>query len=139
MQASVRAKTASEDTQDMEMTDNAAIDADNTDNAAIDADNTDNAETDGENTDDAAMSDNNTDNVITGNGSTDNAITGEVSTVYIPLPPRYSGKTKDPSQIKTSSRHTPAIAEPSTGDPLPDGHDTMKASHNKVDLTDVFI
>ena len=149
LQASVRVNTASEDTQDIEMTNNAAIDADNTDNAAIDADNTDNAMIDGENTDDAAMSDNNTDNAITGNsnmdnaitgnGNTDNAVPGKVSTVYIPLPPCYGGKAKDPSQIKTSSRHIPTIVEPSTGDPLPDGHGTVKASGHTVDLTDVHM
>ena len=130
LQASIRANTASEATEDIKMTDNAAIgtdntdnaaiDADNTDNAAIDADNTDNAMMDRENTDDATMSDNKTDNATTGKGNMDNAIPGKVSTVYIPLPPCYGGKAKDPSQIKTSSRHTPAIAEPSTGDPHPD-------------------
>ena len=139
LQASARANTASEYTQDIEMTDNAAIVAHNTDNAAIDADNTDNAAMDGENTDDAAMSNNNTDNAITGDGNMDNAIPGEVSTVYVPLPPCYGGKAKDPSQIKTSSRHTTAIAEPSTGDPLLDGHDTVKAGGHTVDLTDVHI
>ena len=139
LQASIRANRASKDSQDIKMTDNAAIGADNTDNAAIDVDNTDNAATDGENTDDATTSDNNTDNATTGNGNMDNAIRGEVSTVYVPLPPCYGGKAKHPSQIKTSSRHTTAIAEPSTGDPLPDSQDTVKASGHTVDLSDVHI
>ena len=108
LQASVRANRASKDTQDIKMTDNAAIDTDNTDdaaidtdntnnaaidtdntddaaidadntnNAAIDADNTDNATTDRENTDDAATSNDNTDNAATGNGNTDNAITAKL-------------------------------------------------------------
>ena len=69
----------------------------------------------------------------------DNAIIGEASTVHIPLPPCYGGKAKDPSQIKTSSKHTTAIAEPSAGDPLPDGQDTVKASGHTVDLSDVCI
>ena len=102
-------------------------------------DDADNATTDGENTDDATTSDNNTDNAATGDGNTDNAITGKVSTVYIPLPPCYGGKAKHPSQIKTSSIHTTAIAEPSTGDPLPDSQDTVKASGHTVDLSDVRI
>ena len=100
-------------------TDNAAIDADNTDdaaidaeNATIDADNTDNATTDGDNTDDAETSNHN------GACNMDNAVTGKVSTVYVPLPPCYGGKAKHPSQIKTSSRHTTAIAEPSSGAPF---------------------
>ena len=67
----------------------------------------------------------------------DNSITGKVSTVYIPLPPHYSGKAKHPSQTKTSSKHTTAIAEPSTGDPLSDGQATVKASGHTLDLSDV--
>ena len=69
----------------------------------------------------------------------DNAIIGEASTVHIPLPPCYGAKAKDPSQIKTSSKHTTAIAEPSTGDPLLDSQDTVKASGHTVDLSDVCI
>ena len=99
LQASIRANRASKDTQDIKMTDNAATGADNTDNATIDGANTDNAATGTDNTDEAATSNNNTDNTATGDGNTDNAITGEVSTVYIPLPPRYSGKATHPSQI----------------------------------------
>ena len=149
LQASVRANRASKDTQDIEMTDNAAIDADNTDNAAIDADNTDNATTDGDNTDDAATGDGNTDNTIIGDDNTEDAVTGEdntdkvitdkASTVHIPLPPCSKGKAKDPSQIKTFSKHTIPIAEPSIRDPLPDNHATVKASGHIVDLSDVRI
>ena len=148
LQASVRANSASNETQSITNTDDAVIGDDNTDviistentdNAAIDADNTDNAATDEEKTDDAATSDNNTDNAATGDGNMDNTIIGKASTVQIPLPPHYGGKAKDPSQIKTSTKCTPAIAEPLTGDPLPDDHATVKASGHTVDLTDVCI
>ena len=139
LQASIRANRASKDTQDIKMTDNSTTGADNTDNATTGRDNTDNASTDRDNTDDATTSDDNTDNATTGDGNMDNAITGEVSTVYIPLPPHYSGKAKHPSQIKTSSKHTTAIAEPSIGDPLPDGQATVKASGHTLDLGDVCI
>ena len=124
LQANRKANSASNDTQsitnindeiiDDTNTDNAAINAENTDNAAINADNTSNAATEGEKSDDAAMSDNNTDNATTGNGNmdnattgngnTDNTATGETSTVQVPLPPCYGGKTKDPSKIKTSTK-----------------------------------
>ena len=88
LQASIRANSASNDTQSItntddeviadvntdviistENTDNVAIDAENTDNAAIDAENTDNAATDGEEIDDATMSDNDTVNPATGDGN----------------------------------------------------------------------
>ena len=55
------------------------------------------------------------------------------------MPPHYSGKAKDPSLIKTSTKCTPAIAEPLTGDPLLDSHDTVKVSGHTVDLSDVCI
>ena len=110
-------------------TDNAAIDAESTDNAAINADNTSNAATDGEKSDDAAVSNNNTDNTAT----------GETSTVQVPLPPCYGGKTKDPSKIKTSTKCTPTIAEPSIGDPLPNENTTAKASGHIIDPTDVHM
>ena len=55
------------------------------------------------------------------------------------MPPCYGGKAKHPSQIKTSARHTTAIAEPSRGNPLLDGPDTVKASGHTVDLSDVRI
>ena len=139
LQASIRANRASKDTQDIKMTDNATIGADNTDNAAIDADNTDNAAIDTDNTDNATTGGENTDNAATGDGNMDNAITGEVSTVYVPLPPHYGGKANHPSQIKTSSRHTTAIAKPSKDDPLLDSQDTVKASGHTVDLSDVPI
>ena len=90
-------------------------------------------------TDDAAMSDTNIDNARTGEDNTDKAIIGEASTVHVPLPPHSKGKAKDPSQIKTSSKHAIPIAEPSTGDPLLDGHDTVKTSGHTVDLSDVCI
>ena len=57
--------------------------------------------------------------------------------IYVPLPTHYSGKAKHPSQIKTSSKYTTAIAEPSTGDPLQDGQATVKASGHTLDLGDV--
>ena len=70
----------------------------------------------------------------TGNGNTDNTTTGKTSTVCVPLSPWYGGKTKDPSKIKTSTKCMPAIAEPSTGDPLPNDYATLKASGHTTDL-----
>ena len=161
LKASIRANTASKDTQDITMADNATTVTDNTDNAAIDAENiddaatsdhnTDNATTDGENTDDAATSNNNidnaaidrdnTDDATRGHDNTDNAVIGKASTVHIPWPPYYGGKAKDPSQIKTSSKHnnTTAIAKPSIDDPILDGHDTVRASSHTIDLSNVCI
>ena len=55
------------------------------------------------------------------------------------MSPHYSGKAKHPSQIKSSSKHTTAIAEPSTGDPLLDGQATVKASGHTLDVGDVHI
>ena len=141
----------------VENADNAATDAENTDNATINADNTSNAATDGEKSDDAAMSDDNTDNTTTGDGNTDSATTGngntdnaatgdgniddtatgETTTVDIPSPLHYGRKTKDPSKIKTSSKHMPTIVEPSIGDPLPNEITTVKASGHTFDPTDV--
>ena len=66
-----------------------------------------------------------------------NTATGETSTVQEPLPPCYGGKAKDPSQIKTSTKHMPTIAEPSIGDPPPDEIATVTASGHKFDPTDV--
>ena len=130
-----------------ENVDNAATDAENVDNAAINADNTSSAATDGKESDDAAMSDNNTDNTTkgdgntdkatTGDGNTDNTTTGETSTVQVPLPPHYGGKTKDPSKIKTSTKCTPIIAKPSIGDPPPNEITTVKVSDHTFDPTDV--
>ena len=119
--------------------DNTAIDAENIDNAAINADNTSNAEIDGEKSDDAVMSDNNTDNAATGNGNMDNTTTAKTSTVQVPLPPQYDGKTKDLSKIKTSTKRMPTIAEPSIGDPLSDENAIAKASGHTFDPTDVCI
>ena len=134
---------------DAENTDNAAIDAENTDNAATNADNTSNAVTDGEklhdatmsnnNTDGAIMSDSNTDNAATGNGNTHNTATGNTSTVDLPSPLCYGRKTKDPSKVKTSKKHTPIIVEPSIGDPLLDEIATAKASGHTFDPMDVHI
>ena len=90
-------------------------------------------------TDDATMSGNNSDNTTTGNSNMGNTTRGETNTVHVPLPPWYGGKTKDPSKIKTSTKCTPAIAEPSTGDPLSNDYTTVKVSGHSVDLTDVCI
>ena len=80
-----------------------------------------------------------TDNATTGQNSTDNATTGEDSTVDVHFPPHSSGKAKHSSQIKTSSKHTTAIAEPSTGDPLLDGQATVKVSGHMPNLGDIGI
>ena len=155
LQASIRANRASNDTQSITNTDAAAkgddntdavIGAENTDNTAIDAENTDNAATDRDNTDDAVIGNDNTDdaiigddntNAVIGNYNTDDAVTGEASTVHVPLPLHSKGKAKDPSQIKTFSKHAIPIAEPSIHDPLPDDHGIVKASGHTVDLSDV--
>ena len=79
------------------------------------------------------------DNAATGDGNMDNTTTGETSTVKVPLPPCYGGKTKDPSKIKTSTKCTTTIAEPSIGDPLPDENATVKASDHTFDPTDVHM
>ena len=118
LQASIRANRASKDTQDITMADNATTGTDNTDNAAIDAENTDDAATSNHNIDNAATDGDNTDDATIGHDNMDNALIGEASTVHIPLPPHYGGKAKDPSQIKTSSKHTTSIGEPSTSDPF---------------------
>ena len=107
LQASIRANRASNDTQNITMTDDAVIGNDSTDDAVI------------------------------GDDNTDNAITGKVSTVYVLLPPCSKGKAEDPSQIKTSSKHAIPIAEPSIGDPLLDDQATVKASGHNLDLGDV--
>ena len=133
-------------------TDNTAIDAENTDNAAINADNISNAATDGKKSDDAAMSDDNTDNAAmsnnntdgttTGNGNTENTTTGETSMVEVPSPLHYGRKTKDPSKVKTSKRHTPIMvepSEPSIGDPPPDEIATAMVSGHAFDPIDVHI
>ena len=78
-----------------------------------------------------------TDNITTGEDSTDNATAGEDSTVHVHLPPHSSGKAKHPSQIKTSSKHTTAIAEPSIADPLLDSQATVKVSGHTLDLGDI--
>ena len=139
LQAGIRANTASKDTQDITMADNAAINAEYTDNAAIDVENTDDAATSDNNIDKAAIDGQNIDDAAIGHDNTDNAIIGEASTVHVSLPPHYGGKDKDPSQIKTSAKCTHAIAEPLTGDPIPDGHNTVKAGSHTVHLSDVHI
>ena len=80
-----------------------------------------------------------TDNATTGEDNTDNAATGEDSTVHVHLPPCSSGKAKHPSQIKTSSKHTTALAEPSIGDPLLNCQPTVKVSGHTLDLGDIGI
>ena len=109
LQASIRVNRASDDTQNITMTDDAIIGDDNTDDA------------------------------ITGNDDTDNVITGEANTIHVPMPPHSKGKAKDPSQIKTSSKHATLIAEPSIGDPLPDDKATVKASGHTLHLGDVHM
>ena len=74
-----------------------------------------------DNTNDAVIGDDNTNDAIIGDDNTDNAITDKASTVHVPLPPHSKGKAKDPSQIRTSSKHASAIAGPSIGDPLLEG------------------
>ena len=109
LQVSTRANRASKDTQDIKMTDNATTGEDNTDNAT------------------------------TGKDNTDNAARGKDSTVHVHLPPHSSGKAKHPSQIKSSSKHTTAIAEPSIGDPFLEGQATVKLSGHTLDLGDIGI
>ena len=70
---------------------------------------------------------------------TDNAATGEDSTVDVHLPPHSSEKAKYPSQTKTSSKHTTAIAEPSIGDPLPDSQAAVKINGHIPDSGDIGI
>ena len=67
---------------------------------------------------------------------TEDATTGEDSTVHVHLPPHTHGKAKDPSQIKTSSKHTIETAEPSIGDPLPDSQATVKINGHMPDPSD---
>ena len=129
LQASIRTNGASKDTQNITVIDDAATSDDNIGNATTGRDNIDDATTSDDNTDDAA----------TGDDNMDNTVIGKASTVHLPLPPCYSGKVKDPSQIKTSSKHATAIAEPSTGDPLPDGQAMVKASGHTFDLGDVHM
>ena len=130
--------------------DNAAINADNTSNAATDSkksdnaamsdDNTDNAVMSDNNTDNAAMGDNNTDDVTTGDGNTENTTTGDTSTVVVSSPQHYGRKTKDPSKVKTSKKHTSIMVEPSEssiGDPPPDEITTVMVSGHAFDPTDV--
>ena len=76
------------------------------------------------------MSDSNTDN--TGDGNMDNTATGETSTVHVPLPSCYGGKTKYPSKIKTSTKQTPTIAEPLIGDTLPNEITTAKGKWSHI-------
>ena len=85
------------------------------------------------------MSNNNSDNTATGYGNMVNTTTGDTSTVQVLLPPRYGGKTKDPSKIKSSIKCTPAITGPSTGHPLPDDYATVKVNGHTVDLTVVHM
>ena len=52
------------------------------------------------------------------------------------LPPHSSGKAKHPRQIKISSKHTTAIAEPSICDPLPGSQATVKVNGDMPDPGD---
>ena len=70
---------------------------------------------------------------------TDDATTGKDSTVHVHLPPHSHGKAKDPSQIKTSSRHTIETAETSIGDPLPDSQATVKINGCMPDPSNIGI
>ena len=132
-----------------ETVDNIATGAENTDNAAINTDNISNAATDDEkshnvtmsndNTDNAAVSDINTDDDTTGDGNTENATTGETSMVEVPSPLCHGRKTKDPSKVKTSKRHTPIIVGPSEHDPSPNEITTVTVSGHAFDPTDVHM
>ena len=95
-----------------------------------------------DNTDNATVSDNNTDDATTGDSNTENTATGETSTVDVPSPLRYGRKTKDPTKVKTSKKHTLIIVEPSErsiGDPLPDEITTAMVSGHAFDPTDVHM
>ena len=92
-----------------------------------------------DNTDDTVIGDDNTDGTVIGYDNTDNTVTGEASTVHVHLPPHSKGKAKDPSQIKTYTKHAIPIAEPSTADPLLDDQATEKASGHTLDLGDMHI
>ena len=68
---------------------------------------------------------------------TNNVTTSEDSTVDVHFPPHSSGKAKHPSQIKTSSKHTTVIMEPSIGDPIPSGQAIMKINGHMPDPGDI--
>ena len=70
---------------------------------------------------------------------TNNATTSEDSTVDVHLPPHSSGKVKYPSQIKTSSKHTTVITEPSIGNPIPGGQAIVKINGHMPDPGDIGI
>ena len=129
-------------------TDNTAINAENVDNDAINAENTDNApinaytsnaSTDGKKSNDVTMSNDNTDNATMSDINTDDITTGEISTVEVPSLLCYGRKTKNPSKVKTSKKHTPIMIKPSIGDPLPNEIVTVKVSGHAFDPNDVCI
>ena len=66
---------------------------------------------------------------------TDNA----TSTEDIHLPPRPHGKTKYPSQIKTSSKHRTVCTEPFLGEHLPGSQATMKVHGHTPDSGDIGV
>ena len=68
---------------------------------------------------------------------TNNATTSEDSTVNAHLLPHSSGKAECPSQIKTSSKHTTVITEPSIGDPIPGSQAIVKKNGHMPDLGDI--
>ena len=131
-----------------ENVDDAATDTESTDNDATNAENTDNAAKpdvnamSNDNKDNAAVSDNNTDDTITGNGNTENTTTGKTSMVDVPSPLHYGTKTKDPSKVKASKKHTPIMvepSEPSIGDPPPDEITMATASGHAFDPTCIYM
>ena len=69
---------------------------------------------------------------------TNNVATSEDNTVNVHLPPHCSGKAKHPSQIKTSSRHTTVITEPSIGNP-PSSQAIVKVNGHMPDPGDIGI
>ena len=68
-----------------------------------------------------------------------NATTSEDSTADVHLPPHSSGKAKHPSQIKTCSKHTTVITEPSIWDPLPSSQAIVMVNGPMLDPGDIGI
>ena len=113
-----------------------------TSNAATDSEKSDDAAMSNDNTDNTAMSNNNTDDATTGDGNTENTRTGETIMVDVPSPLCYGRKTKDPSKVKASKKHTPIMvepSEPSIGDPPPDEITMVMASGHAFNPTDVHM
>ena len=68
---------------------------------------------------------------------TDDAAIPEDNTEVIHLPPNLHGKAKNPSQIKTSSKHRAIHTEPFLGDPLPGSQATAKVHGHKTASGDI--